>query len=60
MRPAGHDADLVDEIRLMVFPVVLGKGLRLFGATNDKKALKLVESQAVGADGVMTMVYRPA
>jgi dihydrofolate reductase len=54
------DADLVDELRLMVFPVVLGKGRGLFGPTSDKKSLKLVESQAVGDDGVMTMVYRPA
>ena len=53
------DADLVDELRLMVFPVVLGKGLRLFGETGDKKSLKLIETQAIGTDGVMTMVYRP-
>jgi dihydrofolate reductase len=51
--------DLVDELRLMVFPVVLGDGKRLFGETSDKKALTLVDSKAVG-DGVSILVYRPA
>src|ERR1043166_7681649 len=46
------DADLVDELRLMVFPVVLGGGKRLFGQTADKKRLRLVDSRAVG-DGVL-------
>jgi dihydrofolate reductase len=50
------DQDLVDELRLMVFPVVLGAGKRLFGETSDKKTLKLVESQLVG-DGVVILVY---
>ncbi|HEU5064796.1 MAG TPA: dihydrofolate reductase family protein [Gaiellaceae bacterium] len=48
--------DLVDELRLMVFPVVLGSGKRLFGETSDKKALKLRDSQVVG-DGVAILVY---
>jgi dihydrofolate reductase len=51
--------DLVDELRLMVFPVVLGSGRRLFGDTSDKKRLQLVDSQTVG-DGVAILVYRPA
>jgi dihydrofolate reductase len=51
--------DLVDELRLMVFPVVLGSGKRLFGETNDKKPLQLAESRTVG-DGVAILVYRPA
>jgi dihydrofolate reductase len=51
--------DLVDEIRLMVFPVVLGTGKRIFGATTDKKPLKLTDSQTVG-DGVAILVYQPA
>jgi dihydrofolate reductase len=51
--------DLVDELRLMVFPVVLGSGKRLFGETSDKKRLQLVESETVG-DGVAILIYRPA
>jgi len=51
--------DLVDELRLMVYPVVLGSGKRLFGETSDKKTLRLVESKVVG-DGVAILVYRPA
>ena len=53
------DNDLVDELRLMVFPVVLGTGKRLFGETSDKKALQLVDSKTVG-DGVSILVYAPA
>jgi dihydrofolate reductase len=48
---------LVDELRLMVFPVVLGAGKRLFGETSDKVPLKLTESKTVG-DGVTILVYR--
>jgi dihydrofolate reductase len=51
--------DLVDELRLMVFPVVLGAGKRLFGETSDKKPLRLVDSKVVG-DGVAIQVYAPA
>ncbi len=51
--------DLVDEYRLMVFPVVLGSGKRLFGETTDKKPLQLVDSKVVG-DGVSILVYQPA
>jgi dihydrofolate reductase len=50
--------DLVDELHLMVFPVVLGSGRRLFGETTQKKPLKLVDSKIVG-DGVAILVYRP-
>ena len=50
--------DLVDELRLMVFPVVLGAGKRLFGEHDDKKSLQLVDSKVVG-DGVEILVYRP-
>ena len=51
--------DLVDEFRLMVYPVVLGSGKRLFGDTNDKKPLRLVDSKVVG-DGVAILIYEPA
>jgi dihydrofolate reductase len=51
--------DLVDELRLMVYPVVLGSGKRLFGETSDKKPLRLVEAKVVG-DGVSILIYRPA
>jgi dihydrofolate reductase len=49
--------DLVDELRLMLFPVVLGQGKRLFGETSDKKPLQLIESRTVG-DGVVILIYR--
>ena len=51
--------NLIDELRLMVFPILLGKGKRLFGGTSDKKTLRLVESQVVG-DGVVILTYAPA
>jgi dihydrofolate reductase len=49
--------DLVDELRLMVFPVVLGSGKSLFGETTEKKTLELVDSKTVG-DGVSIQIYR--
>jgi dihydrofolate reductase len=51
--------DVVDELRLMVFPVVLGSGKRLFGDTSDKKTLELADSKTVG-DGVAILIHRPA
>jgi dihydrofolate reductase len=51
--------DLVDELRLMVFPVVLGTGKRVFGESSDKTPLRLVDSKTVG-DGVVILTYRPA
>jgi dihydrofolate reductase len=53
------DHDLVDELRLMVFPVVLGTGKRIFGETSDKKPLQLVDSKVVG-DGVAILTYKAA
>ena len=50
---------LVDELRLQVYPMVLGAGDRLFGETQDKIALRLVESRPFGA-GVVSMIYAPA
>lgn len=51
--------DLVDEYRLMVFPVILGSGKRLFRDGTDRSALRLVEAKPVGSDGVLILVYRP-
>ena len=51
--------DLVDELRLMVYPVVLGRGKRLFGETSDKKTLRLADSKVVG-DGVIILTYARA
>ena len=48
--------DLVDELRLKIFPVVLGAGERLFGETSDKKPMRLVDTQSVG-DGVAILTY---
>jgi len=52
--------DLVDEYRLMVFPLVLGSGKRLFEDPGEAKALRLVDSKPVGPDGVVILTYRPA
>jgi dihydrofolate reductase len=51
--------DLVDELHLMVFPVILGTGKRVFGETSDKKSLRLADSKTVG-EGVAILVYQPA
>jgi dihydrofolate reductase len=50
------DHDLVDELRLKLFPVVLGAGERLFGETSDKKPMRLVDAQTLG-DGVAFLTY---
>ena len=55
----GHalmEHDLVDEVRLVVFPVVLGAGERLFGQTSGKKAMRLVDTRTVG-DGLARLTY---
>jgi dihydrofolate reductase len=49
---------LVDELRLMVFPVVVGKGKRLFEDGEDGRTLKLVDSKTFGT-GVVSLAYRP-
>jgi dihydrofolate reductase len=53
------ERDLVDEVRLMLFPVALGTGKRLFGETSDKKPMRLVDTKVVG-EGVAILVYQPA
>jgi dihydrofolate reductase len=49
--------DLVDELRLMVFPVVLGTGKRLWGETSDKKRFTLADAKTVG-EGVAILTFR--
>jgi dihydrofolate reductase len=48
--------DLVDELRLKIFPVVLGAGDRLFGETRDQQPLRLVDSQTLG-EGIAFLTY---
>jgi len=54
------EADLVDELHLMVFPVVLGTGRRLFGETSQKSDWRLTEAKPVGPDGVLVLIYERA
>jgi dihydrofolate reductase len=50
--------DLVDELRLMIYPFVLGAGERLFGETSGKKSIRLVDTRTVG-DGLAFLTYQP-
>ena len=50
--------DLVDELRLKIFPVVLGAGERLFGQTSDKKPMRLLDTQTL-EDGIAFLTYQP-
>jgi dihydrofolate reductase len=51
-------ADLVDELRLMVFPTILGRGRRLFPEGIDRLKLQLAETRTIGPDGVQIQIYR--
>jgi dihydrofolate reductase len=50
--------DLVDELRLMTHPIVLGVGERLFRETSDKKPMRLVDAKTIG-DGLALLTYQP-
>jgi dihydrofolate reductase len=52
--------DLIDELRLMVFPTILGRGKRLFPDWVDRRKLRLVDTRTVGPDGVQVQIYRRA
>jgi dihydrofolate reductase len=52
--------DLVDEYHLMVFPIVLGAGKRLFEEGSPRTELRLLDSRPVGPDGVVILTYAPA
>jgi dihydrofolate reductase len=53
------ESDLVDQLNLMVFPVILGTGKRFVGETPDRRTLRLKESRVVG-DGVLVVIYERA
>ena len=53
------DNELVDEVTLLMYPVIIGQGTRLFPDTGRDRALELLESRATSS-GVTIQVYRPA
>jgi dihydrofolate reductase len=53
------ESDLVDQINLMVFPVILGTGKKVFTDTSERRKLRLTESKVVG-DGIAVLIYERA
>jgi dihydrofolate reductase len=51
------DEDLVDEWRLMIFPIIVGQGKHLFGAQKDIRTLKLTDAKTIGPDGIIVLTY---
>ncbi len=54
------EEDLVDELRLMIHPVIVGEGKRLFGDQSDVSALRLTDSKTVGPDAIIVLTYERA
>jgi dihydrofolate reductase len=54
------DEGLVDEWRLMIFPIIVGQGKHLFGEQRDMSELRLKDSQTIGPDGIIVLTYVPA
>jgi dihydrofolate reductase len=54
------DKGLVDEWRLMIFPIIVGQGKHLFGEQQDMSELKLRDSKTIGPDGIIVLTYVPA
>jgi|SRR5438132_8546471 len=52
------ELDLIDELRLMVFPIVLGSGKRLFAGSDNAKRFRLTSTAAIG-DGIAVLTYTP-
>jgi dihydrofolate reductase len=54
------DEGLVDELRLMIYPIIVGEGKQLFGSQSDMTELRLKDSKTIGPDGIIVSTYVPA
>jgi dihydrofolate reductase len=54
------DEGLVDEWRLMIFPIIVGEGMHLFDGQRDMTELRLKDSTVIGPDGIIVLTYVPA